>query len=54
MKKVLVFAMTIAIAFSLSVYAFTRQTETSDMIDDSVDRGGTVTQVDIPSQLPTT
>ena len=50
MKKVLVFAMTIAIAFSLSVYAFTRQTETSDMIDDSVDRGGTVTQVDIPNE----
>lgn len=49
MKKVLVFAMTIAMAFSLSVCAFTKQTETSDMIDDSVDRGGTVTQVDIPN-----
>lgn len=50
MKKVLVFAMTIAMVFSLSVCAFTRQTETSDMIDDSVDRGGTITRIDIPNE----
>lgn len=39
MKKVLVFAMTIAMAFSLSVCAFTKQTETSDMIDDKYPYG---------------
>lgn len=38
-------------ALLLSVYIFTGQPETSNMVDDSVsvDRGGQVTRVDIPN-----
>ena len=49
MKKILGLVMVMTMALSLSVCAFTGQPETSTIVDDSVDRGGKVTRVDIPN-----
>lgn len=48
MKKVLL-VMAVTIALSLNACTFTDQSETSTIVDGSVDRGGKVTRVDIPN-----
>lgn len=48
-KKILRVVMVMTMALSLSACAFTGQPETSTIVDDSVDRGGKVTRVDIPN-----
>ena len=50
MKKILL-VMAVTVALSLNACTFTDQSETSDMVDESVsvDQGGQVTRVDIPN-----
>ena len=51
MKKILGLVMAVTIALSLNACTFTDQSETSNMVDESVsvDQGGQVTRVDIPN-----
>lgn len=50
MKKILL-VMAVTVALSLNACTFTDQSETSNMVDESVsvDQGGKVTRVDIPN-----
>ena len=50
MKKILL-VMAVTVALSLNACTFTGQSETSNMVDESVsvDQGGQVTRVDIPN-----
>lgn len=50
MKKILL-VMAVTVALSLNACTFTGQSETSDMVDESVsvDQGGQVIRVDIPN-----
>ena len=50
MKKILL-VMAVTVALSLNACTFTGQSETSNMVDESVsvDQGGKVTRVDIPN-----
>ena len=51
MKKLVGMIMAVSIALSLNACTFTDQSETSDMVDESVsvDQGGQVIRVDIPN-----
>ena len=51
MKKIVGLIMAVTIALSLKACTFTDQSETSNMVDESVsvDQGGQVTRVDIPN-----
>ena len=51
MKKIVGLIMAVTIALSLNACTFTGQSETSNMVDESVsvDQGGKVTRVDIPN-----
>ena len=51
MKKILGLIMVVTIALSLNACTFTDQSETSNMVDESVsvDQGGQVIRVDIPN-----
>lgn len=51
MKKIVGLIMAVTIALSLNACTFTDQSETSNMVDESVsvDQGGKVTRVDIPN-----
>ena len=51
MKKILL-VMAVTVALSLNACTFTDQSETSNMVDESVsvDQGGKVTRVDIPNR----
>ena len=51
MKKIVGLIMAVTIALSLNACTFTDQSETSNMVDESVsvDQGGQVTRVDIPN-----
>ena len=41
--------MAVTVALSLNACTFTEQSETSNMVDESVDQGGQVIRVDIPN-----
>ena len=49
MKKILGLIMVVTIALSLNACTFTDQSETSNVVDVSVDQGGQVIRVDIPN-----
>ena len=51
MKKIVGLIMAVTIALSVNACTFTDQSETSNMVDESVsvDQGGQVTRVDIPN-----
>lgn len=51
MKKIVGLIMAVTIALSLNACTFTGQSETSNMVDESVsvDQGGQVIRVDIPN-----
>ena len=49
MKKILGLIMVVTIALSLNACTFTDQSETSNVVDESVDQGGQVIRVDIPN-----
>ena len=51
MKKIVGLIMAVTIALSVNACTFTGQSETSNMVDESVsvDQGGKVTRVDIPN-----